>query len=69
MIRTDINFTVCPLELHYFSSTDRQNSPTTSKDCTISSVNTTLQKHTVVYHLYLNTFYYYAQVNIFDSYW
>ena len=68
--RADVNFTVCPLELHifdnyknynhYLSSTDRLNSHTTSKDCTISSVNTTLQKHIVLYHLYPNTFYYFA---------
>ena len=68
--RADVNFTVCPLELHIFNnyenynhylySTERQNSPTSSKDCTISSVNTTLQEHTVVYHLYPNTFYYFA---------
>ena len=68
--RADVNFTICPLELHIFdnyenykhysSSTEGQNSPTTSKDCTISSVNTTLQKYKVVYHLYRNTFYYFA---------
>ena len=68
--RADVNFTVCPLELHifdnyknynhYLSSTNRQNSPTSSKDCTISSVNTTLQKHIIVYHLYPNSFYYFA---------
>ena len=68
--RADVNFTVCPLELHIFDnyenynhylySTERQNSPTSSKDCTISSVNTTLQEHIVVYHLYPNTFYYFA---------
>ena len=69
--RADINFTICPLELHIFDdyqkysqylqhSYDYYNSPISNPNCTLTSVNSTLQKFIVNFHLHPNTFYYFA---------
>ena len=69
--RADINFTICPLELHMFNSYqeyqhyllhpfDQRNGPISSSNCTLNSVNSTLQKVIANFHLLPNTFYYFA---------
>ena len=69
--RADVNFTICPLELHIFDdyqkysqylrhSYDYYNGPISSPNCTLTSVNFTLQNFIANFHLYPNTFYYFA---------
>ena len=69
--RADVNFTVCPLELHMFDDYqkyhhyllhpyDNYNGPISSLNCTLNSVNSTVQTFIVNFHLYPNTFYYFA---------
>ena len=69
--RADVNFTICPLELHMFNDYQKYrrylqrpfyyyNGPISSPDCTLNSVNPTLQTHIVNFHLHPNTFYYFA---------
>ena len=70
-IRADVNFTICPLELHIFDDYqkysqylrhpyDYYNGPISSPNCTLTSVNSTLQKFIANFHLHPNTFYYFA---------
>ena len=65
--RADVNFTICPLELHMFNNYqkyhrylqhpyDQHNGPISSPNCTYNSVNSTLQSHIVNFHLHSNTF-------------
>ena len=68
--RADVNFTICPLELRMFNNYQEfnqfinqysdVNGPITSSNCTLNSVNSTLQKHVINFHLHSNTFYYFA---------
>ena len=69
--RADVNFTTCPLELHMFDDYqkyhhyllhpyDQRNGPISSPNCSLNSVNSTLQSHIVNFHLHPNTFYYFA---------
>ena len=68
--RTDANFTICPLELHMFNNYQEfnqfihqysnVNGLITGSNCTLNSVNSTLQKRIVNFHLHPNIFYYFA---------
>ena len=71
LARADVNFTICPLELHIFDDYqkyhqfllhpyDHYNGPISSKNCTLASVNGTFQKYIASFHLHPNTFYYFA---------